>query len=67
MTPAGLPRPDPDGVERVRLTVFGDAKEVDPKSCANAVLDVKRCIRYDTGEDRRAECFWGHTVEQLSV
>jgi hypothetical protein len=26
-----------------------------------------RCIRSDTGEDRRAEFFCGHTVEKLSV
>ena len=26
-----------------------------------------RCIQCDTGEDRRAEFFCGHTVEKLSV
>ena len=36
MTPTGLPRADPDGVERVHLTVLGDAKEVDPKGGAKA-------------------------------
>jgi hypothetical protein len=35
-TPTGLPRPDPDGVERAHLAVLGDADEVDPKVCANA-------------------------------
>jgi hypothetical protein len=52
------------------LTVLGDAREVDPNGCANAELQTlsshNRCIRYDTGEDRRAEFFSGHTVE-LSV
>jgi hypothetical protein len=58
-------------VERVHLTVLGDAKEVDPKGGANAgsqtLSSHNRCIPYDTGEDRHAECLWGHTVEQLSV
>jgi hypothetical protein len=48
MTPAGLPRADPDGVERVHLTVLGGAKEVDPKGGANAgwqtLSSRNRCI-----------------------
>ena len=63
MTPTGLPRADPDGMERVHLTVLGDAKEVDPKGGANAgwqtLSSRNRCIPYDTGEDHHAECFRG--------
>ena len=47
-TPTGLPRADPDGVERVHLTVLGDAKKVDPKGGAKAgwqtLSSRNRCI-----------------------